>query len=191
MNILLILAQNKTSSFNHAIAARAAAALEELGHSVSVHDLYAEHFDPVLPIGEESLPEEELPQTIRDYLAEVRSSDGLIFVHPNWWGSPPAILRGWVERVFRQNSMYNFSPQGVVSYIGDKVVQIFSTSNTPREIEMNVYRDPIENFWKTILFGLLGCKSFERRNFEPIILSTPEERKKWLDEIEDTIKRRF
>ncbi|GHT25855.1 NAD(P)H dehydrogenase (quinone) [Planctomycetales bacterium] len=191
MQILLIVAQNKKSCFNHGITERAAAVLKELGHTVFIHDLYAEHFDPVLPLGEDSLPENDLPQVIQDYLAEVRSADGLIFVHPNWWGSPPAVLRGWVERVFRQGSVYNFTPQGPVSYIGGKTVQVFSTSNTPRDIELNVYHDPIQNFWETVVFGLLGCKSFERRNFEQIILSTPEEREKWLDEVEKTIKRRF
>lgn len=191
MKISVIVAQNKNESFNHAIAETAVSALRELKHEVKLHDLYQEGFDPVLPIGEEKLPEEALPQTIRDYLSEIREADGLIFIHPNWWGGPPAILRGWVDRVFRQGSVYNFTPDGPVSYIGDKIVQIFSTSNTPRDFELNFYKDPIENFWKVVVFGLLGSKSFERRNFEQIILSTPEDRKAWIDEVRETMFRRY
>lgn len=191
MKVSVIVAQNKTESFNHGIADQVCSTLREMNHEVTIHDLYRENFNPVLPVGEEKLPEENLPQDIRDYLTEIREANGLVFVHPNWWGGPPAILRGWVDRVLRQGSVYNFTPDGPVSYIGDKIVQVFSTSNTPRDVELNFYNDPIENFWKVLVFGLLGSKSFERRNFEQIILSTPEERKAWLDVVEQTIQRRF
>ncbi|MDR0704370.1 MAG: NAD(P)H-dependent oxidoreductase [Planctomycetaceae bacterium] len=191
MKILVILGHPKTGSFNHVLAETAVQTLRELGHEVLFHDLYKEQFDPVLPTDEEKLDESELPEFLRQYLAELRASQGLIFIHPNWWGGPPAILRGWIDRVFRQNSVYNFTPNGPVSYIGDKIVQIFSTSNTPRDIEVKMYGDPVENFWKVIVFGLLGSKSFERRNFESIILSTPDERRLWLDEVKTTIRQRF
>jgi putative NADPH-quinone reductase len=191
MKILLILAHPKPGSFNHSLAETALRTLRELGHEVMFHDLYQERFDPVLPVDEERLDESELPEFLRQYLAEVRESQGLIFVHPNWWGGPPAILRGWIDRVFRQNSVYNFTPDGVISYIGDKIVQVFSTSNTPHEIETEVYGNPLEKFWKVIVFGLLGSKSFERRNFGSIILSTPEERRLWLNEVETTLRQRF
>jgi putative NADPH-quinone reductase len=191
MKILLILAHPKPDSFNHILAETAAQTLRELGHEVLFHDLYRERFDPVLPADEEKLDESELPEPLRQFLAELRESQGLVFVHPNWWGGAPAILRGWIDRVFRQNSVYNFTPDGPISYIGDKIVQIFSTSNTPRDIEVNVYGDPIETFWKTIIFGVLGSQSFERRNFGSVILSTPDERRLWLGEVKTTIRRRF
>jgi putative NADPH-quinone reductase len=191
MKISLIIAHPKCGSFNHGIAETVRKTLAEQGHTVWFHDLYQEHFDPVHLADEEKLDEKELPQEIQRYLAEMRAADGLIFVHPNWWGGPPAILRGWIDRVFRQNSVYNFTADGPVCHIGKKTVQIFSTSNTPREVELNFYGDPIEVFWKTIVFGLLGCESFERRNFEQIILSSPEDRKNWLNEAVEIVKRRF
>ncbi|MDR2346211.1 MAG: NAD(P)H-dependent oxidoreductase [Planctomycetaceae bacterium] len=191
MRVLVILANPKIGSFNHAVYQTVNEELLRLGHEVCFHDLYLEKFDPVLPNGEVELTESELPSSLRNYIDEVRESQGLIFIHPNWWGGPPAILRGWLDRIFRQDSIYNFTPQGVVSRIGDKIVQVFSTSNTPRDIELNVYGDPIEVFWKTIVFGLLGSKSFERRNFESIIMSTEQQRHQWLNETKEIIKRRF
>lgn len=191
MKVSIIIGHNKSQSFNHGIVDAVRETLEAAGHEVTVHDLYREEFNPVLAEGEEKLAEEELPRDVRDYLAEIRAAEGLVFVHPNWWGGPPAMLRGWVDRVLRQGSVYNFTADGPVSYIGDKIVQVYSTSNTPRDVELNVYKDPIENFWKVVVFGLLGSKSFERRNFEPIILSTPEQREAWLAEVRETIRRRF
>ena len=191
MKILLILGHPKPNSFNHAIAEKSIDVLKELGHEVVFHDLYQEHFDPVLPLGEDTLPEEELPVFLQNHLRSFKEADGVVFVHPNWWGGPPAVLRGWIDRVVRTNSCYKFTPTGVVSHVGGKVVQIFSTSNTPRDVEMKVYGDPIENFWKVVVFGLLGTKSFERRNFESVVLSTSEERQDWLAEVIAILKRRF
>ena len=191
MKTLLILGHSKPNSLNHAIAETSVSVLKALGHEVIVHDLYQERFDPVLPVGEEHLPDTELPAYLQVHLRHFKEAEGVIFVHPNWWGGPPAILRGWIDRVVRNGSCYNFTKDGVVSHVGGKCVQIFSTSNTPRDVEMNVYGDPIENFWKVVVFGLLGTKSFERRNFESVILSTPEERRSWLDEVEAILKRRF
>ena len=191
MKILLILGHPKPDSFNHAIAEISVRILKELGHEVVFHDLYQEHFDPVLPADEPDMPDEQLPEYLKDYLRSFKEADGVIFVHPNWWGGPPAILRGWVDRVIRTNSCYSFTKDGVISHVGGKIVQIFSTSNTPRDIEVNVYGDPIENFWKVIVFGLLGFRSFERRNFEPVVLSTLGERQGWLSEVEAILKCRF
>ena len=191
MKILLILGHPKPNSFNGAIAEQSMAVLKKLGHEVIFHDLYQERFDPVLPADEENLPDDALPVFLQEHLRHFKETEGVVFVHPNWWGGPPAILRGWLDRVVRSNSCYQFTKDGVVSYVGGKIVQIFSTSNTPREVEMNVYGDPIENFWKTVVFGLLGTQSFERRNFESVIVSTPEERQGWLTEVAATLERRF
>ena len=192
MKVLVILGHpNPGESFNRAIAETAGRVLRELGHEPVLRDLYAEGFDPVMPMGEEKLPIEELPESIRREIDAVRGAGGFVIVHPNWWGTPPAILKGWLDRVFRAGFAYSFSENGVISNFTDKRAQIFTTSNTPRDVELEVYHDPLENFWKTIVFGLVGSKDFGRRNFESIIMSSPEERAAWLAEVESIIKKRF
>ena len=79
----------------------------------------------------------------------------------------------------------------MISNFTDKAVQVFTTSNTPRDVELEVYHDPLENFWKTIVFGLVGSKTFGRRNFESVIMSSPDERAQWLAEAEALVKERF
>ena len=192
MKILVVLAHpNAGKSFNRAIADTVYRTLADMGHEPVLSDLYAEGFDPVMPFGEEKLPVDQLPVQIQKTIAEVNSADGFVFVHPNWWGTPPAILKGWLDRVFRAGFAYSFSANGVVSNFTDKTAQVFTTSNTPRDVELTVYHDPLENFWKTIVFGLVGCRSFARRNFEPVIVSTAEQRAEWLREVEGTIRKRF
>ncbi|HBT76889.1 MAG TPA: NAD(P)H dehydrogenase [Planctomycetaceae bacterium] len=191
MKISVILGHQRPGSFNHAIARTVCQTLRDNGHEVVFHDLYLERFDPVLPDWEIKAAEEDLPEEIRWHMREVREADGLVFVHPNWWGGPPAILRGWLDRVVRQGFAYRFTEKGPQGNFTEKSVVVFSTSNTPRDVEINVYGDPVGVFWKTIVFGLCGCKSFERRNFEPIILSTPPQRGEWLAEVADIVRAGF
>ena len=190
MKISVILGHQNPGSYNHAIANRVLDTLTEMGHETFFHDLYAEQFDPVVP-HEELADESLLPDSVKQHIDELKQVGGIVLVHPNWWGTPPAILKGWVDRVLRNGFAYQFGPKGPESFFTDKTVQIFSTSNTPRDVEINVYGDPLEVFWKTVVFGLCGSKSLERRNFESIIMSTNEERCVWLDEVRETIRRRF
>jgi len=190
MKISVILGHQNPGSYNHAITSCVLNTLAEMGHETFYHDLYAEHFDPVVPhaeIADESL----LPELVKQHISELKQAEGIVIIHPNWWGTPPAILKGWVDRVLRQGFAYKFGPNGPEQLFTDKTVQIFSTSNTPRDVEIDVYGDPLEVFWETVVFGLCGSKSFERHNFESIIMSTHGERLAWLDEVRETIKERF
>jgi Putative NADPH-quinone reductase (modulator of drug activity B) len=192
MKVLVILGHPKPESFNGAIATTVCETLVQLGHEPVFHDLYAEKFDPVMTY-RETLRDGPVPKKVRPYIDEVLAVDGYVFVHPNWWGGPPAVLRGWLDRVFRSGIIYSFGPDGVRSEIADRRAMVITTSNTPREIELGVYGDPLENFWKTLVFGMLGIggEHFRRRNFESVIMSTPEQRGHWLEQTVELTHRIF
>jgi NAD(P)H dehydrogenase (quinone) len=148
LNISLILAHPNKQSFNHAIAQAASNRLQKNGHTVFFHDLYAEKFDPILQSQE--IPEEAfLPEEIQIFCDETRSVDGIIIVHPNWWGQPPAILKGWIDRVIRPGVAYRFleedKGEGVpVGLLKAKTAIVFNTANTPPEREQTVFGDPLQ-----------------------------------------------
>jgi putative NADPH-quinone reductase len=186
MRILLILAHPDPNSFNHAIAAAARRALEENGHEVTFHDLCAEGFAPLLPAGE--IPRgATLPPEVARHCEEAALADGLVVVHPNWWGMPPAVLAGWVDRVMRPGTAYEFVgedggegvPAGLLK--ADRAV-VFNTSNTEANREDAVFGDPLERIWKNCVFGLCGVRNVTRRMFRIVCTSTPEERRAWLEE---------
>lgn len=107
MKVSVILAHPDPSSFNHAIAKTTVATLKKNGHAVYYHDLYKEKFDPLLP--KEEIPKDvPLPSEIETHCKEVAEVDGFVIIHPNWWGMPPAILTGWVDRVMRPGIAYEF-----------------------------------------------------------------------------------
>jgi len=188
--ILLILGHQRPGSFCHAIAAAAREELHAAGHEVVFHDLYAEGFDPVLPDAE--IPKDAEPAaTIARHCREVAEADAYLVVHPNWWAMPPAVLKGWLDRVFRQGLVYEFGPQGVIGLLKGKRAIVVTTSNTPREDELRLFGDPLENLWKTCVFGFCGVEDFYRRNFESIIMSTPQQRAGWLEEVRQIVRQRL
>ncbi len=190
MKILLILAHQRPGSFCHAIAATATEALQAAGHEVLGHDLYQEQFDPLLP--ECEIPKgAALDLVVARHCREVSEADGYVVVHPNWWGQPPAILKGWIDRVFRQGVVYEFGPQGVIGLLAGKSAVVWTTSNTPREDELRLFGDPLENFWKACVFNFCGVQDFYRRNFESIIMSNLQQRQQWLKEVRMTMAKRF
>jgi NAD(P)H dehydrogenase (quinone) len=185
MLISVILAHPDTASFNHAIAQTAVEALKENGHAVFFHDLYREKFDPILP-AEEIMKDATLPPAIKQHCDEIMTAGGIIIIHPNWWGQPPAILKGWVDRVIRPGVAYEFleddSGEGVpVGLLKAKAALVFNTSNTETQREKSVFGDPLEAIWKNCIFDLCGVTNFHRRIFNVVVTSTKLQRKNWLD----------
>ena len=189
MRVFVVIGHQRKGSFCHAIVRTAVEQLAASGHEVIYHDLYEEDFDPILR--EEEISGEVTDPALRRQIDEVLSADGYVVVHPNWWSNPPAMLRGWQDRVLRQGAVYKFTERGVQGLLRGRKAVVFTTSNTPRDVEMAVFGDPLENLWKTCVFGFCGVEDFYRRNFESIIMSTPEQRKSWLDEVRETIEERF
>lgn len=184
MHISILLAHPNPGSFNHAIADAAASELRRLGHRVTLHDLYREGFDPLLPAGEITGPV-EASSLVTAHCREIVEVDGIIIVHPNWWGQPPAILKGWIDRVLRPGTAYKFvtgdNGEGVpVGLLKAKAAIVFNTANTPADREAAVFGDPLESIWKKCVFALCGVPRVERRIFAAVVTSNPAQRQAWL-----------
>lgn len=195
MKILIILGHPSASSLNHSIADRVKTALIQKGHQIYFHDLYAEQFDPLLPeseISKDGLSDE----TIKRHCDELISSDGIIIIHPNWWGMPPAIMKGWIDRVIRPGVAYKFvegdNGEGVpVGLLKAKTALIINTSDTEEDRENEVFGDPLELIWKNCIFSLCGIYNVHRKIFRIVVTSTPEMRNNWLDDAEMMINKYF
>jgi NAD(P)H dehydrogenase (quinone) len=193
--ICVILAHPQKGSFNHAIADTVIQTLDQNGYKIIFHDLYGEEFAPLLP-GEEIAADAALPPLLERHCREMAQAQGLVIIHPNWWGQPPAILKGWVDRVFRPGVAYEFQegdkgegvPRGLLTA---KAALVFNTSNTLPAREAAVFGDPLETIWKNCVFGLCGVENFCRKNFAVVVTSTPEERETWLREVRDLVARHF
>jgi NAD(P)H dehydrogenase (quinone) len=123
MRALIVYAHPEPTSFNAALRDAAVAAIRAAGHEAEVSDLYGEGFNPVAgrhdftsvadPDRFHYQAEQELAARtggfapdIRREQERVRAADVLILQFPLWWGAPPAILKGWFERVLAYGFAY-------------------------------------------------------------------------------------
>ena len=192
MKASVILAHPYTESFNHAIFNRICRGLAASGVQVFQHDLYKEEFNPVLTVGELGKAPTDDP-LVQQYVDELMQSGLLFFIHPNWWGQPPAIMKGYVDRVIRPPHAYDM-PDGALSglpiaKLNGKYGIVYNTSNTPVERENDYFGDPLENIWRQCTFGFTGIEKYHRRMFRIVSESTDEERKNWLKLVDEDVCR--
>ncbi|MFK3648174.1 NAD(P)H-dependent oxidoreductase [Lysobacter enzymogenes] len=191
MFALSILANPSPASFSHAMADAAHRVLRDRGYRIAFHDLYAEGFDPVQPTGESGNTRSD-DALIERHCAELASADLILIFHPNWWGQPPAIMKGWIDRVFRLDTAYGYPPgvsyQGVpVGLLKARHALVFNTSNTPAQREIEAFGDPLEAIWKRCVFGLCGVDSVIRRMVGPVSGSEERQRAQWLEQVAEDV----
>jgi putative NADPH-quinone reductase len=193
MKASVILAHPYEKSFNHAIYQTVLNTCDNVGVQVFAHDLYQDGFDPVITKDElGKLPPSDT--LVEQYGKELLESDILVFIHPNWWGQPPAILKGYIDRVIRPPHAYDFpeddSGGGLpIGKLKGKTGIVFNTSNTPEERENTYFHDPLEHIWIKCVFGFCGIDKHYRRMFRVVADSSLEDRKKWLCEVQEVIMR--
>ncbi|MFK7862064.1 MAG: NAD(P)H-dependent oxidoreductase [Granulosicoccus sp.] len=186
--------QARTDSFCHALFERAVSTLKLADHDLVIHDLYAEGFDPVLKADEaytvgdtiEAALSKSKDPIVNLHREEIAVADGLLVAHPNWWGKPPAILAGWLDRVLVPGVAYRLhsaegEPYGLLSI---KAALILNTSDTPSEREAKVLGDPLHLIWENCVLPYCGAKNVRRRMFGAVAASDLTERQSWLAEVE-------
>ncbi len=119
MRLLVVHAHPVPESFGTALFRAVVEAAEGVGHEVRTLDLYAEGFDPQLSTEErlgygETLPVDpaSLDPALGPHVEALRWAEGVVFVHPTWWMGPPAMLKGWVDRVWRPGVAFHADPAG-------------------------------------------------------------------------------
>lgn len=113
MKHLIIFAHPSNQSLNGQLKDSIVTSLLQAGQEVEVRDLYQIRFNPVLSLndalGQRKGQVSADVQTEQDY---IRWADSLIFIHPIWWTGLPAILKGYIDRVFSYGFAYRYD-QGV------------------------------------------------------------------------------
>lgn len=160
-NVLLVLGHGREISLCHHLLEVAKAAAQKAGAECRVHDLLADGFDPVLRL-EPKEPHPTLDTAPRDrllnrYHEDVRWADSIVIVHPVWWFAPPAILKGWVDRVLIDGVALtqkpNAPPEGI---LGDRRALVIQTFNTRQTVDRVVFGGITQLFWKRGVFLGVG-----------------------------------
>lgn len=156
---LVVLAHPADHSLSRLFAQTAFEALSALGHEATLLDLYSEGFDPVLTGAERAAYYAVSADTagITNHAAMLADAKTLVLVFPTWWFGLPAILKGWIDRVFAPGVAFDhasdFGPIKPRLTRLRKVV-VITTLGSPAWIDWLVMRRPVRRILKTAVFGL-------------------------------------
>jgi putative NADPH-quinone reductase len=189
MKVLEILCNPRPGSYNLALAASAREKLESLGHEVYLHDLYKEGFDPILEAPELARGF-SLEGLVQVHCRELAAADGLVVFHPEWWGQPPAVLKGWIDRVFRQGVAFDlegedFSDKSWKPLLSGRKGLVFCTSDAPEDSART-----LEALWTHSVLGRCGMEA-ACHVLREVRRTDPAARRAWLDFVNATIEERF
>ena len=105
MRALVIVAHPSPESFVSFLGSEVVAELQNSGHEIRHHDLWAEEFIPVFTayerlnhVGDVEEKLKNLPE-LRQHVEDLQWCDALVLVYPTWWSGQPAMLKGWFDRV--------------------------------------------------------------------------------------------
>lgn len=167
MKHAVILAHPARKSLNAEIARTYAEAVERLGHEVLVRDLYAMRFDPCLKASE--IPGPKAPKFRDDVVRErerLADVDVFAFVYPIWFNAPPAILKGYVDRVFGMG--FGFGPGfgGTEPRLAGRLLISFSTSGAPDHWMRETHAlSDLTRLFDAHLGGTCGLKVVDHAHF--------------------------
>lgn len=166
MNYLIIASHPYNGSFNAGIAKNAEEILKQKGHSVESINLVADGFDPVMHSedlrlwGKGQFTEPNIPK----YMKAIEKADVLIFPIPSWWGTMPAILKGFCDKVLLPGWAYTVGENGsLIGQLTGKKAIVVSTMQTPEAYYTGYFKCPIDGaFIKDTLFtcGIETTKHF-------------------------------
>lgn len=148
MKALIVLCHPERKSFNGALAELAKSTLEGQGYTVKTTDLYEEGFDPVESekhfvdrenpdafsvLGEQrhAFQTGRLPEDVERQIALLEEADFVLFQFPIWWHSVPAMIKGWIDRVFVSGGLYTSTKRYDRGHFSGKVAMCSATIGAP------------------------------------------------------------
>jgi NAD(P)H dehydrogenase (quinone) len=177
MKHAVILAHPARKSLNAEIARTYAEAVERLGHEVLVRDLYAMRFDPCLKASE--IPGPKAPKFRDDVMRErerLADVDVFAFIYPIWFNAPPAILKGYVDRVFGMG--FGFEPGfgGTEPRLAGRRLISFSTSGAPDHWVRETHAlSDLTRLFDAHLGGTCGLKVVDHAHFGGMVSGITQE----------------
>ena len=137
MNALVVYSHPVEGSFCSAMRDAAIAGLTKAGHTVSLIDLAADNFDPVMSHDEWNVyisGSGEIPSGLERYVELVKKSEIYVFVYPTWWSGLPAQLKGWLERVMLPGVAFQLNEKNKMKPALTHVRQVYvlSTFGSPK-----------------------------------------------------------
>lgn len=186
MKTLIVYAHPNPQSFNHALLEALQSGLEAANHEVTIKDLYAENFDPVLKANDlAQLQSGKIPPHIHAEQQTLLDAEQLIFLYPLWWFDRPAILKGWFDIVFTNQVAFTFNDKGVQGLLQHKKALVMITAGGAEAYFQDTDAMPLIHRPVTDgTLGFCGIEDVQHKIYFDVPSLSDEERQTILQEVE-------
>jgi putative NADPH-quinone reductase len=184
MNIVVINGHPDSNSFCHALAENYKLGADKAGNVCHITHLSNLKFNPNLKYGYNI--QMELEPDLAELQKLITKANHLVFIYPTWWGTYPALFKGFIDRIFLPGYAFkyqNTSPLPIKLMKG-KTARIITTMDTPVWYYYIVYKSPGINSLKKSVLQFCGFKQVRKTILTPVRNSEEIIRKRWLKKIE-------
>ncbi len=192
MRILAVYAHPSPKSFNRSILEAVLDEAKAKGHVVSVLDLYAMKFNPVLSDHDmEEFNRGKTPSDIQKMQDEVSAANVVVYIHPLWWFAMPAILKGWIDRVFSYGFAYGHDSRGVKPLLAGKKAILINTAGGAEgpSYEATGFKNAIIKLNDQAVYAFVGFDIILHRMFFEVPAKSEAERRQMLEELRLDIRK--
>ena len=169
----LIVCHPEERSFTLSVARRYAEAVEAHGHEAVVRDLYRMNFDPVLRA------EERHGEPAKDVAAEwtaLGKIDVFVLIYPIWFGTPPAMLKGYIDRVFGAGRVFGTGGKGGPGELleGKRLVSLTSSGSMKAWLSEKGVLGSLRTVYDRYFADVFGFAETHRFHFDGVTDDIPE-----------------
>ncbi|MEO8809083.1 MAG: NAD(P)H-dependent oxidoreductase [Rhodanobacter sp.] len=182
MNVLLVMGHPRRDSFCAALADAYLDGASSAGATVQTLYLADLHFDPHVRV--HSPEQQELEPDLQRAAALLAWAEHLVFVYPTWWGTMPALLKGFLDRLLMPGIAFRYYGPRAIDCEGlwrGKSAQIITTMDTPPVIYRWLYKGPGMHAMRNATLGFCGVKAVHALACGSIRTSTLHQREAWLE----------
>jgi putative NADPH-quinone reductase len=183
--VLLINGHSDELSFNEAITDAYEAGAKASGLEIKRINLRDLEFDPILRHGYRVI--QDLEPDLVKVQEMIKWADHLVFVFPVWWLGLPALMKGFVDRIFLPGFGYHYY-KGLPFWKGllkGKSARLFVTMDSPQVFNLFVYRSNGYTGFTNGVLRFCGLRHVRRDVFDLVRFSSPDKRQKWLKHVEN------
>ncbi len=182
--ILVINGNPDAESFCFALAARYKKGADAAGAACTLVHLKDLSFNPLLASGYRVVT--PLEPDLLAMQRHISEATHLVFVYPNWWGTGPALLKGFMDRVFLPGFAFKYRPNSPFwdKLLVGKTARLIVTMDTPAWYYYFVNGSPGHKAMKNCILEFCGVKPVRISSFGPIKSSDKLQRAGWLMDVE-------
>ncbi|WP_134684621.1 NAD(P)H-dependent oxidoreductase [Brevibacillus migulae] len=183
MNILVIVGHPDPESYCSALSRAYMEGASGRNAQIRTIDLSRISFDPNLRYGYRKRT--ELEEVLIKAQEFIKWADHLVIVYPTWWGTMPAILKGFFDRVLLPGFAYQYRKDSSFwdKLLAGKSARLIVTMDTPAWYNRLIYWHAGHHVMKRNILGFCGIKPVRVTEISPVNTSSEEQRSKWLEKV--------